>query len=314
MKNKLFFVTLFSTLFWSLISISKEIEVYADSINYDSNNNIVAKGNAKVIDQDRILTSNIIIINKDKDKINLPKEFQYKDEKDNYYYGSSGEFTTDFVDGQINDIKILLNDGSRLVGHTGYKTGKQDLIDKGVFSPCESKINIKNFICPIWQIEGEKILHDRDNLFIHTKHAKMRIFNTPIYYFPYIVAPSPLRKERKSGFLTPSVGFMFLGTKRVQSISTPYYFVIGEDKELLLTPTVNYGGGVDASQNITYEYNQLLSGGKLSINASIAADCAIEFGQDVLCPCSLPIAFITFLFPAVYPIRHPVIAYVLEQD
>ena len=56
----------------------------------------------------------------------------------------------------MKDIKITLNDGSRIVGTQGFKKGKIDLIDKGVFSPCESKIQIKNFICPIWQIEGDK--------------------------------------------------------------------------------------------------------------------------------------------------------------
>ena len=93
-----------------------------------------------------------------------------------------------------------------------------------------SKINLKNFVCPIWQIEGEKILHDRSKLFVHTKHAKMRIFNTPVYYFPYMIHPSPLRKERKSGFLNPSIATNFLSTKSSQSLSSPYFFVIADDK------------------------------------------------------------------------------------
>ena len=41
---------------------------------------------------------------------------------------------------------MLLNEGTRIAGDTGYKTGTQDLIDKGVFSPCNSKIKIMNFI------------------------------------------------------------------------------------------------------------------------------------------------------------------------
>ena len=60
----------------------------------------------------------------------------------------------------------------------------------------------------------------------------------------------------------------FLSTKTSQSLSTPYYFAIADDKELLLTPTINYGGGVDASQRITYDYYQLTSGGYLTIDAS----------------------------------------------
>ena len=122
------------------------------------------------------------------------------------------------------------------------------MINKGVYSPCKSKIKINNFICPIWQVDGEKILHDRKNLFIHQKHSKIRLFNIPVFYFPYFVAPSPLRTERKSGFLNPTINFNFIDTKVSQSTSLPYYFAISEDKELLLTPTINYGGGVDSSQ------------------------------------------------------------------
>ena len=38
-----------------------------------------------------------MIVNQKEKIIILPKEFKYKDEIDNYYYGTSGEFTTDFV-------------------------------------------------------------------------------------------------------------------------------------------------------------------------------------------------------------------------
>ena len=267
--KKIYLILIFiSIIFYPITHSAKEVQIYADSIDYDSNKNIVAKGNVKIIKGDQILTSNIVIVNQKKDTIILPKEFHYKDERNNYYYGTSGEFSSDFVNAKINNVKILLNDGSRIVGSNAYKNDKQDLIEKGVFSPCNSKIKINKFICPIWQVEGEKILHDRDKLFIHTKHAKMRIFNTPVYYFPYMIQPSPLRKKRKSGFLNPTIAFDFLDTKTAQSVSLPYYFAIDVDKELLLTPTLKYGGGVDASQRIAYKYNQLISGGDLSINAS----------------------------------------------
>ena len=43
----------------------------------------------------------------------------------------------------MKDVKITLNDGSRIVGSSGQKTNEQVLINKGVFSPCKSKIKIK---------------------------------------------------------------------------------------------------------------------------------------------------------------------------
>tara|TARA_Y100000590_G_C15740221_1_gene1020022 strand:+ start:1135 stop:3357 length:2223 start_codon:yes stop_codon:yes gene_type:complete len=280
-KIFLIFIFLFN-IFYTSTHLANEVEIYADSIDYDADGNIVAKGNVKIIDGENILTSSIIFVNQEQDKITLPKDFQYKDDKNNYYYGSSGEFTINFENAEVNDLKMLLEDGSRIVGKKGIKTGDQDLIYKGVFSPCKSKINIKDFVCPIWQVEGEKILHDREKLFLHTKHAKMRLFNAPVYYFPYIISPSPLRKKRKSGFLNPQIAFNFLDTKISQSISTPYYVAISQDKELLLTPTINYGGGVDASQRVTYNYNQITSGGKLKINASTDTNLENENNESWL--------------------------------
>ncbi len=268
MKKIYLFIISFLFLIITTQHSAKEILIYANSINYDSQSNIIGKGNVKIISGNEIIMSDLIIINEETDKITLPVNFSYKDNKNNYYFGSSGEFTKNFENGTINDVKILLNDGSRIVGKKALKTGKTDLINKGVYSPCSSKIQIKNFICPVWQVESEKLLHDREKLFLFQKHAKMRILNVPVFYLPYIVSPSPLRKKRKSGFLNPSVNFNFLDTKTSQSITIPYYFVISEDKEMLLTPTINYGGGVDASQRIISEYDQLISGGAIGIKIS----------------------------------------------
>ena len=269
---------------------ANEILIYADNISYDSENNLIAKGKAKVISENEIITSDLIIINDKKKLVILPKEFRYKDEENNFYYGTSGEFSTDFNEGKINDIKMILKDGSRIVGKTAFKNDKIDLIHKGVFSPCTSRIKIKNFICPIWQLESEKMLHDRDNLFIHNKHVKMRVLNLPIYYFPYMVTPSPLRKERKSGFLSPSISLMFIDAQTTQKVSFPYYYAMDIDKDLLLTPTINYGGGVDASQSIRSLYRQKLSGGDLSLNTSADTNFENQNNENWLRDASMSIS------------------------
>ena len=123
-----------------------------------------------------------------------------------------------------------------------------------------------DFLCPIWQIESEKMLHDYDTLFLYQKHSKLRVLNLPVFYSPYLLTPSPLRKERKSGFLTPSINLNFFDTKISQSTSLPYYFNLSHDKELTFTPIINYGGGIDSSQRFKFDYNQILSGGNLQTN------------------------------------------------
>ena len=256
-------------IFYTNIQLANEILIYADSITYDSEKNLVAKGNVKIINESEIITSDLVIYNHSQQKYILPKKFRFKDEKNNYYYGESGYFSKNLREAQINEMKLRLNDGSRIVGKSSIRKDNIDIINKGTYSPCTSRININNFVCPIWQLEGEKILHDSENLFLYQKHTKMRIFNIPIFYLPYFAAPSPLRKKRKSGFLTPSINFNFLDTKVSQSTSFPYYFNLDIDKELTLTPVFEYGGGINSSQRFLFDYNHLLSGGLLNLDLSL---------------------------------------------
>ena len=266
-KKNIFHI--FVLLFFFLITNqqnAKEILIYADEISYDQQNNIIAKGKAKILYDNNIISSDLIIYSQSTGNINLPIEFSLKDERNNYYFGSSGAFESNFELGKIEDVKVLLEDGSRIVGKQIKREGDIDIISKGVYSPCNSKIRIADFLCPIWQIESEKMLHDYDTLFLYQKHSKMRVFNLPVFYTPYLLTPSPLRKERKSGFLTPSINLNFFDTKISQSTSFPYYFNLSQDKELTFTPIINYGGGIDSSQRFNFDYNQILSGGNLKTN------------------------------------------------
>ena len=118
-KFFIFFFVIF--VFYTNTQSAKEILIYADSINYDANENIVAKGNAKIIYNKKILTSDLIIYNNNKDEYNLPTNFSFKDNKNNYYSGTSAIFSKNLNSAEIQNIKLLLNDGSRIVGKSAKK-------------------------------------------------------------------------------------------------------------------------------------------------------------------------------------------------
>ena len=80
---------------------ANEILIYADQITYDQKNNIIAKGKAKILYENQIILSDLIIYSQTTGDITLPIEFSLKDEKNNYYYGSSGSFESNFEFGNI---------------------------------------------------------------------------------------------------------------------------------------------------------------------------------------------------------------------
>ena len=63
MKKFLIKIIFLLTIFYTNIQFAKEILIYADSITYDSEKNIIAKGNVKIIKENEIITSDLIIYN-----------------------------------------------------------------------------------------------------------------------------------------------------------------------------------------------------------------------------------------------------------
>jgi lipopolysaccharide assembly outer membrane protein LptD (OstA) len=79
--KKKFFHTLI-LLFFCLITnqqYANEILIYADNISYDKENNIIAKGKAKILYENNIISSDLIIYSQSTGNINLPIEFSLKD-------------------------------------------------------------------------------------------------------------------------------------------------------------------------------------------------------------------------------------------
>ena len=123
---------LFFVLFFLIITNqqnAKEILIYADQITYDQKNNIIANGKAKILYKNNIISSNLIIYSQTTGDITLPIEFTLKDERNNYYYGTSGSFNSTIESGTINNAKVLLVDGSRIVGKKIKRDGKIEMLE-----------------------------------------------------------------------------------------------------------------------------------------------------------------------------------------
>ena len=72
------------TLFFTNTQLASEILIYADNIDYDKNDNLVANGNVKILFGNQILASDLVIFNKKLDQYIIPKNFEFKDENDNF--------------------------------------------------------------------------------------------------------------------------------------------------------------------------------------------------------------------------------------
>ena len=128
----------------------------------------------------------------------------------------------------IKNFKIKQNNNPRIFSNTINIKDGVSKFDKSIFTICQFRDDDK---CPPWTIQSKKMLHDNVKKTIYYDHAIVKVYDFPIFYFPKLSHPDP-SVDRRSGFLIPS----FSNTKNLGngSISIPYFFDLGVDKNLVL--------------------------------------------------------------------------------
>ena len=131
------------------------------------------------------------------------------------------------------DLKIDSRNEPRFFSNSAIISKNESEFQKGVFTYCKKRDKEK---CPPWEIRSNKIKHNNANKTIYYDKATLKVYDFPIFFFPYLSHPDPTVK-RRSGFLIPSLND---STSLGASVTIPYYFNISNDKDLTFTPKL-YG-------------------------------------------------------------------------
>ena len=208
---------------------------------------------------ERVLTANTLTYNERTKTVSASGNAALMDQSGNVVFADYMEVTDDLKDGVIKNIKVLLNDKSRIAAVHADRKGPTDEFNKGVYSPCRPCVDKPDSMSPpIWQLAARRIVHDNDEHEIVYHDAWMEIFGVPVIFTPYFSMPDPSVK-RKSGFLIPVIGqssnFGF-------QYRQPYFWAIAPDKDLTITPLINS----KAPPVLVGEYRQRLVDGKITVD------------------------------------------------
>ena len=235
--------------------------ITADQLTYDDQNGqVVASGSVEISQEDRILLADKVTYNLNTDIVTAEGNVTLVEASGDTVFADFVEITGDLKEGFIRDVRVLLQDDSRIAAASGTRTGgNRTEFRKGVFSPCE--------LCrddptraPLWQIKATEVVHDQESKDIIYRDAWLEIFGIPVIYTPYFSHPDPT-VDRRSGFLAPTFGSSdFLGS----NATIPYFWAIEDDKDLTVAPIVTTEQGV----NLTGEYRQLFETGEIEISGS----------------------------------------------
>ena len=163
------------------------------------------------------------------------KDIELIDNEQNSYFVELGKIDLKSQKLLGKDVKILLRNDSfgnpdnepKLKGNSIDYENNKTRISKGIFTSCKENNN-----CPPWSITSKEIIHYKNKKEIHYKNAWLKLYNTPVMYFPKFFHPDPT-VDRKSGFLMPTFG----DSKNLgASVNLPYFHVISESEDFTFKP------------------------------------------------------------------------------
>ncbi|MDC1170589.1 hypothetical protein OAT35_04365 [Candidatus Pelagibacter sp.] len=239
-----------------------QLVINSDEIEYDRNtNNIISKNKTSIIVDkkyyidsedlkysitEQILTSDKKTVLKDDFNnniestsfvlLNLSKTFKSKNLK--FTDSDSNKFSTLQAIVDLRSDKLIAKDIEYYLGESANNYGRikgrsivvdndKSIIKKANFTSCKPSEK-----CPPWNIQSEKVTHDKNKKTVYYDNAILKLYDTPIFYFPKFFHPDPTVK-RQSGFLIPSYES---SNTSGNAIKIPYYHVISDNADFTIQP------------------------------------------------------------------------------
>ena len=218
-----------------------EIETSADHIGYStSTGNGTLSGNVILRQGQRVVKSDDAEFESPDNAVRVKGKVDYEDPLI-HLTGSDGRYsTTGGASFRNAQFELLQRDGHGSALLVDLTPGGLLRLQDVHFSTCPVTEEV-------WQVRAGSLTVDSGQHVGVARDASVAFKGVPILYLPWL--SFPLDDERKSGFLFPSVG---TNSRSGVEISTPWYWNIAPNEDLLLTPAYYTRRGIDIGGDARY--------------------------------------------------------------
>ncbi len=236
-----------------------EIELSADQLQYDIDKKIVtASGQVLVRHQGYLLRADRVVYDENTGRAVADGDVKLRDPEGNVLSAPHFELTDTLKEGFVENVRLLLEDGSRVAAREGVREGGKTRFRGAVYSPCH--------VCsendqPLWQIKAVTVTHDQDKKRLKYDNVQLEFLGLPVFWVPWLSHPDP-SVEKASGLLvpqarvSPELGFV---------LEVPYFINLAPHRDLTLTPTITANEG----PLLAAEYRQHVGFGRFKIDGSL---------------------------------------------
>ena len=245
-------------------SKDEEPNIYFEAdelISDEQNKTVEARGDVVIRRDDLTVYTDKIVYFEKEDTITAVGNVRLEDESGATIYSDEVNLTSKLTRAEMNKIKVLMRDGSKLwADQFRKKENDNKVMHRVIYTPCD--------FCegesPLWRIRARKVTHDAKNKDINYNDAFLDVKNVPVLYTPFLSHPDPTVK-RRSGFVAPKFGTSsYLGSY----LQTNYFFNISEQADVLFSPTFSANKGV----LLGGRYRQYLQKGYMELNGTYLND------------------------------------------
>ena len=222
----------------TLITISlfskERVEIFAKEVIAENNTTIKASGDVLVLYDKSLIKVDRAIYNRDSLTLQLDGNVELIGEGDNRLSSNSLTINMANRDISINNIFLGGNDNLWIDANSAKKSGEHYRLKRSKLSSC-------NRLDPDWTIEFERADYYRDREFLTMRDAKVRFYNTTIFYLPYLALPTV--HKRTTGLLYPRFKF----TNRDGFVyEQSYFYAEAPNWDIEFTPQFRLRRGVGA--------------------------------------------------------------------
>lgn len=251
---------------------AEEILFEADQIDYDVNTEIVtAEGNVTLVREGQRLQAEQIVYNRKTGFVEARGNVRVVDANGNLVTGDKVELTDTLRQGVVENILLVLTDGSRLAARTGTRQETRSELSRAVYSPCHLCSEGSTEERPLWRLKAVKVQYDEERKRLTYRHATFEFLNVPILYLPYMSHSAP-DVTKASGLLIPDISqSRALGL----SLSTPYLWNMSPSRDLTVTPTFY----TEENPTLGLEYRQHVGSGAFRIGG-VGTYASRDFNEE----------------------------------
>src|SRR5690606_23726797 len=183
----------------------QQIGFAADNLNYDGDTEVVgAEGNVQMNREAIEMRADKVTWNRQTGQVFAEGNVMIKNPEGDIAYGDKIELTDSLRDGVVENLLVVLDNGSRLAAVRGTRFDNGNIeLENAAYTPCPVVDEAGCPKKPSWQIRAVRVLYDRARNKVKYKGARVEVFGLPLIPLPGLSHPAT--SEAGSGLLVPNV-------------------------------------------------------------------------------------------------------------